>query len=93
MLLTIPLSTMNLTQDIIQKAFLTIGGDALEKWLNETFNPSILSKRKTLFAQSMTTWKLHEKSCLDFRQSQHPSYDLYSDAYCVLSNLYLINFC
>ncbi len=55
MLLTIPLSTMNLTSDIIQKALETIGGNALEKWLNETFNPSMLSKRKTLFAQSRTT--------------------------------------
>ena len=54
MLLTIPLSTMNLTSDIIQKALSTIGSDALEKWLNETFHPSMLSKRKTLFAQSIT---------------------------------------
>lgn len=46
MLLTIPLSTMNLTSDIIQKALETIGGNALEKWLNETFNPSMLSITK-----------------------------------------------
>ncbi|MGK7930898.1 MAG: hypothetical protein AB4041_05630 [Microcystaceae cyanobacterium] len=55
MLLTIPLSTMNLTPDIIHKALTTIGVDDLEKWLNETFNPSMLSKRNTLFAQSITT--------------------------------------
>jgi hypothetical protein len=55
MLLTIPLSTINLTSDIIQKALSTIRGDALEKWLNDTFNPSMLSKRKTLFSESLTT--------------------------------------
>lgn len=55
MLLTIPLSTMNLTTEIIKQALETIRGDTLERWLNKIFAPSMLSKRKTLFSESLMT--------------------------------------
>lgn len=49
MILTISLSTMNLTTDIIKDALETIRFMDVELWLNEVFGQSILSKRKTLF--------------------------------------------
>ena len=43
MLLTICLSTMNLTNNVVK--------NALEAWLTEVFGQSMLSKRKTLFSE------------------------------------------
>ena len=50
MLLTIPLTTMNLTQDVITKALETVRGADLSQWINDVFGQSMLSKRQTLFA-------------------------------------------
>lgn len=50
MLLTIPLSTMNLTQDVIKKALETVRGIDLSQWINDVFGQSMFSKRKTLLA-------------------------------------------
>ena len=51
MLLTIPLSTMTLTADVVRKAGLeTVRGHELQQWLHQVFGQSMLSKRKTLFA-------------------------------------------
>ena len=50
MLLTIPLSTMTLTTDLVKQALETIRGRDLEQWLHQVFGQSMLSKRKTLFA-------------------------------------------
>ena len=49
MILTISLSTMNLTTDIIKNALETIRFIDVEIWLNKVFGQSMLSKRKTLF--------------------------------------------
>ncbi len=50
MLLTIPLSTMTLTTDIVKNALETVRGIDLEKWVHQVFGQSMLSKRKTLFS-------------------------------------------
>ena len=55
MLLTIPLTTMNLTQDVIKKALETVRGVDLSQWLNDFFGQSMFSKRTTLFAASKAT--------------------------------------
>ncbi len=52
MLLTIPLSTMTLTADVVKQALETVRGSDLEQWLHQVFGQSMLSKRKTLFAAS-----------------------------------------
>jgi hypothetical protein len=46
---------MNLTTELIKQALETIRGDALESWLNQFFDRSMLSKRKILFSESLTT--------------------------------------
>lgn len=48
-LLTICLSTMNLTTELIKDALETISFRAVEDWLTEVFGRSTLSKRKALF--------------------------------------------
>jgi hypothetical protein len=50
MLLTICLSTMNLTASIIKNALETISFSDVEAWFDEVFGQSMLSKRKTLFS-------------------------------------------
>ena len=52
MLLSIPLSTMKLTADIIKEALETIGNIEVEEWIRAVFGQSMLSKRKTLFKAS-----------------------------------------
>ena len=49
MLLTICLSTMNLTADVVKNALETISFTQVEEWFCEVFGQSTLSKRKTLF--------------------------------------------
>ncbi len=50
LLLTIPLSTVNLTNQFIQEALTTISSSDLSQWVNQTFGQSLLSKRKYLFS-------------------------------------------
>jgi hypothetical protein len=50
MILTIYLSTMDLTTDLIKDALETISFVAVEDWLTEVFGRSTLSKRKILFS-------------------------------------------
>ncbi len=50
MILTIPLSTMKLTTDVIKTALETVRGIDLSSWVNDVFGQSMLSKGKTLFA-------------------------------------------
>jgi hypothetical protein len=50
MLLTICLSTMNLTTTVVKNALETISFSDVEAWLAEVFGQSTLSKRKTLFS-------------------------------------------
>ena len=50
MLLTIPLSTMNLTSDVVKQALETVSGIDLEEWLRHVFGQSTLSKRKAVFS-------------------------------------------
>ena len=57
MLLTIPLTTMNLTQDVITKALETVRGADLSQWINDVFGQSMLSKRKTLLAAANSDMK------------------------------------
>ncbi len=57
MLLTIPLTTMNLTLDVITKALETVRGADLSQWINDVFGQSMLSKRKTLLAAANSDMK------------------------------------
>jgi hypothetical protein len=50
MLLTICLSTMNLTNAVVKNALESISFVDVEAWLTEVFGQSMLSKRKTLFS-------------------------------------------
>ena len=61
MLLTIPLSTMNLTCDVVKQALETVSGIDLEEWLRHVFGQSTLSKRKAVF--SAFIYDMHE-SCM-----------------------------
>ncbi len=47
MLLTIPLTTMNLTKDLITKALSKVRGVDLSQWIDDVFGQSMFSKRKT----------------------------------------------
>ena len=58
MLLTICLSTMNLTADVIKNALETISCTQVEEWLSEVFGQSTLSKRKTLFRDNYDDIKI-----------------------------------
>ncbi|MGJ5634978.1 hypothetical protein ABF638_38175, partial [Nostoc sp. CALU 1950] len=51
MLLTICLSTMNLTNTVVKNALESISFSDVEAWLAEVFGQSMLSKRKTLFSE------------------------------------------
>lgn len=51
MLLTICLSTMNLTNNIVKNALEEISFTDVEAWLTDIFGQSMLSKRKTLFSE------------------------------------------
>ena len=57
MLLTIPLSTMNLTRDVIKQALETVRVIDLSQWVNDVFGQSMLSKRQTLFSASNSDMK------------------------------------
>ncbi|EAZ89360.1 hypothetical protein CY0110_15170 [Crocosphaera chwakensis CCY0110] len=50
LLLTIPLSTVNLTPQFIKDALMTVSNADLSQWVNHTFGQSMLSKRKSLFS-------------------------------------------
>lgn len=50
LLLTIPLCTMKLTTEIVQQALSTVRFRDVEKWSNEVFGQSTLSKRRNLFS-------------------------------------------
>ena len=50
MLLTICLSTMNLTTTVVKNALEAISFADVEQWFTEVFGQSMLSKRKTLFS-------------------------------------------
>jgi hypothetical protein len=50
MLLTICLSTMNLTTGVVKSALEAISFADVKEWLVEVFGQSMLSKRKTLFS-------------------------------------------
>ena len=56
-LLTIPLLTINLTTNVIQKALSTVRCRDLSEWINEIFGQSMLSKRKVVFAGSTDDMK------------------------------------
>lgn len=49
MILTIPLSTMKITKELVQKSLLMIKNMDVEKWEKEIFGSSMLSKRKMAF--------------------------------------------
>jgi len=51
MLLTICLSTMNLTNTLVKDALEAISFADVQQWLAEVFGQSTLSKRKTLFSE------------------------------------------
>ena len=53
MLLTICLSTMNLTTAVVKNALETISFADVEQWFAEVFGQSMLSKRKTLFSEQI----------------------------------------
>ena len=53
MLLTICLSTMNLTTTVVKNALETISFADVEQWFAEVFGQSMLSKRKTLFSANI----------------------------------------
>ena len=57
MLLTIPLSTMKLTRDVIKQALETVREIDLSQWVNEIFGQSMLSKRQTLFSAANSDMK------------------------------------
>ncbi len=49
MLLTIGLSTMKLTNNVVKNALEEVSFAEVKTWLAKVFGQSILSKRKTLF--------------------------------------------
>lgn len=53
LLLTISLSTMNLTTSILKQALETVRFTDVETWVAEVFGTSMLSERKTLFSASL----------------------------------------
>ena len=55
MLLTICISTMNLTSTVIKDALETISFEDAEAWLFEVFGQSMLSKRRALFSTAADT--------------------------------------
>ncbi len=57
MLLTIPLSTMTFTTDVVKNALENIRGIDLEEWVHQVFGQSMLSKRKTLFSAASCDMK------------------------------------
>jgi hypothetical protein len=57
MLLTIPLSTLELTNDLVKKALESIQGIDLKDWVEQVFGLSMLSKRKTVFSATQNDIK------------------------------------
>lgn len=55
MLLTIPLSTLELTNDVVKKALESIQVIDLKNWVEQVFGLSMLSKRKTVFSATKMT--------------------------------------
>ncbi|MDJ0582352.1 hypothetical protein [Crocosphaera sp.] len=56
-LLTIPLLTINLTTNVIQKALSTVRCRDLSEWIDEIFGQSMLSKRKAVITGSLDDMK------------------------------------
>lgn len=52
MLLTIPLTTVDLTPDFIRQALFSVTSHHLSQWIQQTFGLSLLSKRKFIFQHS-----------------------------------------
>jgi len=61
MVLMIPVFTARITCDTVQKAMESVRQIDIEKWSNQVFGQSMLSKRRTVSSQQETTQKLHEK--------------------------------
>jgi len=57
MLLTIPLSTLELTNELVKKALESIQGIDLKDWVEQVFGLSMLSKRKTVFSATQNDIK------------------------------------
>ncbi len=51
LLLTIPLTTIDLTPQFIKDALTTVHSSDLSQWVHDVFGQSALSKRRILFAQ------------------------------------------
>ncbi len=51
LLLTIPLTTIDLTPQFIKDALTTVHSSDLSEWIHNVFGQSALSKRRILFAQ------------------------------------------
>ncbi len=51
LLLTIPLTTVDLTPQFIKDALTTVHSSDLSEWIHDVFGQSALSKRKILFSQ------------------------------------------
>lgn len=57
MLLTIPLFTLELTNELVKKALESIQGIDLKDWVEQVFGLSMLSKRKTVFSATQNDIK------------------------------------
>lgn len=69
MILTICLSTINLSTNFIKEALETTSFIDVEDWLNESFSRSTLSKRKALFKGRLVACKPRKRrhqSCMNF---------------------------
>ncbi|EAZ89355.1 hypothetical protein [Crocosphaera chwakensis] len=51
LLLTIPLTTIDLTDQFIKEALTTVNSSDLSQWIHDVFGQSDLSKRRILFSQ------------------------------------------
>ncbi len=49
MILTIPISTLEITRELIEKALSTVKNIDVKHWEDKTFGQSMLSKRKMAF--------------------------------------------
>lgn len=51
MILTIPLCTLNFTEDLVKQAVETVTSMDVETWSKQLFGQSTLSKRKMVFSE------------------------------------------
>lgn len=58
MILTIPLSTLEITTDLVKQALETVRSIDVEQWLGQVLGPSMLSKRKAMFNSSTKDTKV-----------------------------------